>query len=410
MIKKSKVILYLLFLFLLTGCTGAEELNIQAIVTAVGFDKGEDDQILTHFQIVYPGGSTARQGSAPIGGQGNAVYTYTIAADSMLETVDKARNLLPRKLFFPHIQIIIFGEDFARDVGFSYLVDYMERDNEIRDEIMVFTAKEDTAENILSSYTSLTANPSVGIIDRVNNTFSPMGLMNGIFLEEVIKWTYGERRDPVTMGIERSNPESESGNKGALDNIYANQNAFDLTGIPLYKGEYLLDWLSIKESKGWSLINDRVKKTLLITAPCPEVDNNSTFGFLIKDSKTKKEATIKGNQVDIAVSVTGRGILRELKCDGKVEDPAYLNKLKKAINEQMEMYMRQAVVKTKENQVDSFGFGQYLYRNNPNGWRQIEENWDSIYVDSTTITPNVHIDITGVGTRRKSTHEPDQIQ
>ncbi|KGP72853.1 Ger(x)C family spore germination protein [Pontibacillus yanchengensis] len=407
--KTSRIVLFLSFMFMVSGCTGAEELNIQAIVTAIGFDKGEDGNIDTHFQIVYPGGSAQRLGGAPQGGQGNAVYTYTISAKTMMETVDKARNLVPRKLFFPHIEVIIFGEEFARDVGFSYLIDYMERDNEVRDEIMVFTAKDDTAKNLLSVYTSLTANPSEGIIARVNNTFSPMGLRDGIYLEDVIRWTYGHKRDTVTMGIVRSNPEAPADTKEAMENIHANQNAYDLTGIPLYKKDKLVDWLTLKESKGWALIDDKAKETIFISTDCPS--GSGTFGFLLKDVKTKKKATVNGTDITITVSLSGRGILREFRCDGSVKDPAYLDKLKQSINKQMELYMDATVEKAKENEVDPFGFGNYLYRNQPKEWKNIKDNWMDVFINNTKVEAEADIEITGVGTRRKSVHEqPKQEQ
>ncbi|QHE51257.1 Ger(x)C family spore germination protein [Pontibacillus sp. HMF3514] len=406
MIRYSAITLLLLILL---GCTntGSEELNIQAIVTAIGFDKAEDDKVSVHFQVVYPGGSTQRQGSAPQGGSGNAVYTYTITAESMIETVDKARNLLPRKLFFPHIQMIVFGEEFARDVGFSYMVDYMERDNEVRDEIMVFTAKNDTAKNIMSVYTSLTANPSEGTINRVQNTYSPMGLKDGIYLEDIIQWAYGHHHDPVTMGISRSNPDAQASNDEALKNIHANQNAYDLTGIPLYKKDKLVDWYTIKESKGWALLQDRVKETLIITANCPN-EEEKKFGLLLKDIKTKKDAKVNGSQVTITVALDGRGILREVNCKGKINDPKYLTKLRDTINSQMVSYIHMAIEKSKENEVDSFGFGQYLYRHKPKDWKRIQEDWYTIYTSSLKVDATSNIELSGVGTRRRSVHEPDQ--
>lgn len=390
-------------LFFLSSCTGAEELNIQAIVTAIGFDVGENGKVETHFQVVYPGGAAMKQGSSPEGGAGSPVYTYTLTADTMTETVDKARNLIPRKLFFPHIQVIVLGEQFAKEIGFSFITDYLERDNEIRDEFMVFTAKEETAGEILSVYTSLTSNPSQSIVDRVNKTASPMGLTEGIFMEDVIRWTYGEYRDPVTMGIQKETPQAHASSKKALENIHANQNAFDLTGIPLYKHDKLVDWLTIKQSKGWALIEDEAKETLFISAPCPE-EESGNVGFLLKDLRSKKKAAINGEDIGFQVSVKGRGIVREVTCKGAIEDPAYLVKLKNSLSLQLSSYMNEAFEKTKENEVDSFGFGQFLYKNYPNKWKELEGQWMDIYLSS-TFTSNFDIDVSGVGTRRKSVYE-----
>lgn len=407
MIKKNLFILYLLpSLFFISGCTGAEELNIQAIVTAMGFDKGENGTFQTHFQVVYPGGTAAKQGSGPEGGPGSTVYTYTINATSMINAVDKARNLLPRKLFFPHIQAIVFGEEFARDIGFSTVVDYLERDNEVRDEFMVFTAKDSKAIEILSVYTALTANPGIGLVDRVKNTASPMGLKEGVYMEDIVRWTYGHERDAVTMGVRKGIPESQADSQEILKTIIANENAFDLTGIPLFKGEKLVDWYTLKESKGWALIDDQAKETLFINTDCP--DKTGTLGFLLKDLRSKKDAIVKGSDVSFLVKVTGRGVLREVTCDVSLEDPKELEKLSDAISKQMSLYMHNAVKKAKENEVDSFGFGNYLYKNHPKDWKKIKDNWMDVYLASSFET-DINIEISGIGTRRKSTHESTKL-
>ncbi len=108
----NKIIFLLLcFVFLLTGCYDARELDDLAYVIAIGIDKGDKTDLKVTFQIAIPvniageGSSTGKETSTLL----------TIDSDSVYGAVSKANTEISKEINLSQNKMIVFSEELAKE-------------------------------------------------------------------------------------------------------------------------------------------------------------------------------------------------------------------------------------------------------------------------------------------------------
>jgi spore germination protein KC len=400
--RNSKVITIIILLSLfITGCAGRVELNEILIVSSVGVDYKKGKTIV-HFQIVNPGGTAGGQGGAPTGGSGGAVYTYTVTGETIYDAVEKGRNILPRKLLFSHITSVIIGEKYARTKGIAPLFDFMERNHEIRDNLIMFVAKGATARDILSLYTPIFKNPGESLKNRVRLAATSTGISDGIKEKDVVRWRYGEFRDPVIQGVEIVDPTENHDDTSTLENINANDKTYRISGLAVFKKDKMVGWFNNDETRGWSLLNNKVKDIFIMTHKCDSKKGN--VGFMVKDIDSKIKTEYKEGNVKYVLDVKGKAILQEVTCAVDIGDPNSLMKMEKRISEELSNQVRKTVKKAQQKKTDVFGFGKLLYNTHPEVWKKYKSDWEKEF-SNVEVDTNVKIKLETVGARVETIHE-----
>lgn len=389
------------FTFVLSGCAGRVELNELLIVSSIGVDYKKDKTIV-HFQVVNPGGTAGGQGGAPSGGSGGSVYTYTVVGETLYDAVEKGRNILPRKLLFSHITSVIIGEKYARKKGIAPIFDFMERNHEVRDNIIMFVAKNSTAKDILSIYTPIFKNPGESLRNRVRLAATSTGISEGIKEKDVVRWRYGEFRDPVMQGVGIVKINDSQDDTSNLENIHANDKTYRISGLAVFNKDKMVAWLNNDQTRGWSIINNRVKEIFILSHKCDSQKGN--VGFMVKkvDSSTKVEHS--NGRLKYVVTIKGRAILQEVTCAVDVGDPQKLLEMEKRVNQELARHIKSTVKKAQEEKTDVFGFGKLLYNKDPEVWKKYKENWKEKFSD-VELETNVSIKLESVGARVETIHE-----
>ncbi|WP_423417725.1 Ger(x)C family spore germination protein [Fictibacillus nanhaiensis] len=389
------------FTFVLSGCAGRVELNELLIVSSIGVDYKKDKTIV-HFQVVNPGGTAGGQGGAPSGGSGGSVYTYTVVGETLYDAVEKGRNILPRKLLFSHITSVIIGEKYARKKGIAPIFDFMERNHEVRDNIIMFVAKNSTAKDILSIYTPIFKNPGESLRNRVRLAATSTGISEGIKEKDVVRWRYGEFRDPVIQGVGIVKINDSQDDTSNLENIHANDKTYRISGLAVFNKDKMVAWLNNDQTRGWSIINNRVKEIFILSHKCDSQKGN--VGFMVKkvDSSTKVEHS--NGRLKYVVTIKGRAILQEVTCAVDVGDPQKLLEMEKRVNQELARHIKSTVKKAQEEKTDVFGFGKLLYNKDPEVWKKYKENWKEKFSD-VELETNVSIKLESVGARVETIHE-----
>lgn len=385
----------------LTACSGKSELNEILIISSMGIDQ-DGDEIVVHLQVVNPIG---QQGSGQSGGSGGAVYTYTVKGDSLYDAIKQANNILPRKVMFSHVTNFIVGEEFASESGISPLFDFMERNNQIRDNVLLFVAKDATAKEILSMYTPIFKNPGESLKNRVKIAAASTGIAEGIRQKEIINWTYGDFRDPVIQGVELLQVSKVSGNTSTLENINANDKTFKITGLALFDRDYLTGWYDDNQALGWAMADNRAKESVIVTTKCENQDGY--LGFLVKHLKSTVKPIISNGNITFQIEVTGTSILEEITCNMDVNDPKIIVELEKLLEASLKENIESAVEKSKDLEIDVFGFGKMVYEIEPQMWKEkYEKEWHT-ELANVTVEPVITIRIESVGARVKTIHEQE---
>lgn len=139
---KRKIILFTLILSfsaLLVGCWDYTELEERAIVSGAAVDKVGD-----HFEVTVEFIST--EGS----GEGFDVNPIIYTSEG-ITFFDAIRNLISKvgiKLYWPHAKVVVISNDIAKD-DMIPILDFLNRDYEIRPDIELIISHEKTAKEIL---------------------------------------------------------------------------------------------------------------------------------------------------------------------------------------------------------------------------------------------------------------------
>ncbi|MGE6486871.1 Ger(x)C family spore germination protein [Paenisporosarcina sp. NPDC076898] len=396
-----KFILLLLFVSLmLAGCKGKSELNEILIVSSIGIDQ-EGEETVVHLQVVNPSGQSNVQGS----GSGGTVYTYTERGKTLYEAVKKVNNILPRKAMFSHVTCIVVGEEYARETGISMIFDFIERNNQIRDNVAMLVAKNSKAKDILSLYTPIFKNPAESLKNRIQIASASTGISEGITEREVINWTYGDHRDPVILGVERLNLSEMGKEMSNLENINANNKTFKITGLALFNKDRLTGWYDDNQAIGWAMVNNRVKEPIIITDECENEDGY--IGFSVKHIKSNVKPLVTDSEVTFQVNISGTAVLQEITCNMDVSDPNNLIDMEKQVEAAIKEDIERAVEQAKEQKLDVFGFGKLVYEKEPKKWKEkYKKEWGN-ELANVKVDPVIFIRMESVGTRVNSIHEKE---
>ncbi|WP_309244759.1 Ger(x)C family spore germination protein [Cohnella silvisoli] len=384
----------LVWVSFLTGCWNRKEMNELAIVLAAGIDK-VDDRYRFSAQVVDPGQVSSRKG----GGGGRAPATlYTEEADTIFEAVRKITRISPRKLYFSHLRIFVIDESLAKE-GMAEVLDFLNRDHEIRSDFYIVVSKGVKAEDtlkILTAVETIPANQLFSSLDASERNWSPSMTVT---IDSLIDDLISDGKNPVLTGL-RVVGELETGkSKRNVENIDP-PGRLRYSGLAVFKKDRLIGWLNEDESRGYNFIMDNVKSSVG-NVTCP--GEGKVIGEVIRANTVVKGMVYRGRpQVNINVRIEGN--VGEVEC-------ATLDLTKKDTIRELEKKMGKKIGKSMESVIekaqnsyksDIFGFGKAIRRSNPKAWKTLKKGWDEEYFTDLRVTINVDYKIRGTGTMGKS--------
>ena len=171
---KTKTIILLISILLLTGCYDRKELNKIAILTATEINKIDDNYII-RAQIVNPQSPDKTTNiEAPF-------FIYTGTGKTIQEAYRQIKLSASRYLYPDHLRVLIINENLAQN-DISTIFDFYLRDPAIRTEFNVLIGKDD---NILSPITPLNQISASSIVDTLAVNKNYLGVTNLTTLNEM---------------------------------------------------------------------------------------------------------------------------------------------------------------------------------------------------------------------------------
>ncbi|MGQ9532247.1 MAG: Ger(x)C family spore germination protein, partial [Desulfotomaculales bacterium] len=169
------------------GCWDQREVEQLGIVLATAVDKGHGGQLEVHVQVVVPR-ALAGGGMGGMGGGGMTIRPYrhySATGATVFEAMRQLSMEAPRRLFYAHNQVILIGEDLARE-GLGEVLDFFDRSTQIRRHIWLLITKHGQVHEVLMAPSPLELIPAqrlVGIIRErsLSSRFAPQRL--GDFVE-----------------------------------------------------------------------------------------------------------------------------------------------------------------------------------------------------------------------------------
>ncbi|MFP3123407.1 Ger(x)C family spore germination protein [Ectobacillus funiculus] len=391
------ILFMILSTMLLSGCWDRAELQDIDIVGAIGIDDGGDNlenryrvtvQIINEGQIASAAGQGGKSEVAP-------VTAYSATGSTVAEALRKIAPKSPQELFFPHVQLMVIGEELARKKGIQDLFDWIERDSQFRTLFPILIVRNNTAKTLLQITTPLEDVPSAKIVSGLEATKKIWGEYASTRADQVIQQL--GRGGANLTGVELTgNP--KKGN--SLQNVQqiSPKTDMEIRGLAIFKKGKLKKWLDEDSARGATWINNELKKTI-VDLDCKK--KKKGIAVDVMRSKTKIKAKIRNNKPVIQITVRTEGHISEVHCPIDLAKHESIEKLEKQMRKEIKSEVVLAVKDAKEQKSDIFRFSEYINRKSPKVWKKIEKKWDDEIFPETEVNINVQAFIRRSGLRTK---------
>ena len=376
--KIAPIIITLLIIIGLTGCWSSKELSEIAIVTAMGIDTTQDGYRIS-IQIVNPGAIAAKTGGQDLG-----MSVYTAEGRTVMEAIRKLTTLTPRKPYFSHLRVVIFGEETVK-AGIRKPLDFLSRDHNMRTDFVIVIAKKMKAEDqikILTPLEKISANKIFSSIESAEKNWAPTKI---VLLDELVSSLISEGKQPVMSGLEVLGDPENGNKKENLESVQAPVTIkTDFIGI--LKDDKLIGWLDESESKGFNYITDNISTTVGYI----ECDGGGTVTIETVRSKTDMKGLFENNTPKIKIQVTTEADIADVECPVDIANTEAITDLEKQFNKKTETIILKSIEKAKKMKSDIFGFGEALGRTDAKRWEELKHGWDEEF---TKLDIDVEVDI-----------------
>ncbi|MFB6364527.1 Ger(x)C family spore germination protein [Paenibacillus elgii] len=364
-----------MLLILTTGCWSRRELNELAIVTGVGIDK-IDNQYLLSLQVLNMG-----QGNeSPGGGGGGAslpVTTQYMKADSVYEGIRRLTTELPRKLYFSHIRVLVFGETLAQE-GLRDILDLFVRDHEIRPDFFLIVTKGVEAREVMSQVVPIEQSPANALLKSLEISEKNWSPTVAITLDEFITDLMKAGKEGVITGLQLNGDPRQGQTDANLKSVNP-PSYFRFSSIGVFKNDKLVGWLNEDESRGFSYITNRVDASVT-DVPC---NSKGKATVEILRSQTSLKGSAPRGEPAITIEVYAEGNIGEVSCKEDLSNPETIYAFERRAERKIEGFIQQAVRKARQSsRSDIFGFGEAIRRYDPRNWNRLKDDWDRYFMSA----------------------------
>ena len=361
--KLTLIISFIILSISLTGC-GYEELNNLSIVTAVAFDKNEDNYELSFLIANAPKAQTsAKEGEAK-------TTVYTGKGKTIAEASKDIEQIVPKQVYLGHINVVIISEDIGKE-GFLKISDWLLRNPQTRKKFYLLQAKDEKAKNILKIVSPLESFPSQSIATLIESNSETKSIASSITYSNFISQILEKGYDPILPSITIKGDVKKGSNEKNLETTEP-ESYLVLGPLAIYKGDKLEGFATEKESWVINVLNGGAK----------EVNYNIKYqneNISIETSSLKSKIKIKDiNNIEITIS--GKGDIYNINNKIDIENYKEINKIEKAWSKSLKKDLSKVIKKIQTKyKSDIFGFGNLIYKNNPKTWEKIEKDWNLKY-------------------------------
>ncbi|CAH0121381.1 MULTISPECIES: Ger(x)C family spore germination protein [unclassified Paenibacillus] len=380
----------------LTGCWDRTELNDLAIITATAIDITDNNQVKLAVQIYV-----SKQGQASGGSQtqleqqsssGGPQNTVVIAAKG-ISLADAAANLqeqLPRKVFWGHNKVFIFGEKTVK-AGIKDHIDFLLRHPGTREHSYVFASKGD-AMKILDMNTVLERDSSEVLREMTKNR---TGLT--VTLNEIMQLLNEKSEAAFLPRIELRDRDG----KGKVPTIRG-------TDV-LEEGKYA-GWIDRTATRGVMWLRDEIK-TSIITVDSEQ--EKGLISFRLAHNKTDLVPLVRGNEWSITAKIEMEGDIVQNTSEQDITKVEQVKLAERAIGDDVRKRIELALrIAQDELDADIFGFAKEFRRKYPMEWEKNERRWKEIFPQiRVNVEPKVKVLRIGmVGKNMENMKETDQVE
>ncbi|MGI6224619.1 MAG: Ger(x)C family spore germination protein [Peptococcales bacterium] len=368
MIKRTYFyLLTLALLFTGTGCWDLLDINDRAYITTIGLDKPANPLTATGeipnrykvtAEILLP--NLFKESASRLErNKETASVIYTAEGETIQKAIDDIQARVPFKISLAHFNILIIGEDLARE-SLKNPLDYFKRNPDVARRLRVFFAHNSEAKDIFKLKPQFSQLISMELItpkplDLSMNRYEPFS--------DILKEMY------INNGI----------SLGARLFLSDGGESVTRHGACVFKDWKLFGWLSKDETrhanwfvgKGESIVVGQSK--------------DEVFSYYIEKRKLKIQPKVENNELSFMVNLKTQGVILQKEGNHMLSEIKDIRKLEELFNKVIEKEVKHAIHKAqKDLQTDYLGFGMKLYNKYPQMYKSLD--WEETF-------PNVPINV-----------------
>lgn len=366
----------------LPSCWDHREVEQLGIVMATGVEPASGGRVRITVQNVNPAalGKGATGGSGMVAGGAKPYRNRSIEGDTIFEAIRELSRQSPRQLFFAHNQVIILSEKLARERGVKEVMDFFERNPQMRRTTWLLVSNREVSE-LLDVSGRLEVAPSQRIFNIINEHYRTSEYavrMVGNFLELM----ESESTQPFTAVIDilpnqarPSDPRHNFISEGHPPEPHEN---LEINGTAVFRRDKMAGRLNERESRGLLWVRGEVKGGV-IEIPAPKGEKKS-ISLEILRSRTKLEAEIRDGQIYIKVKIQEESNLGETMEMLDLTKPEVIEELEALQAREIQKEIESALARAQQDYgVDVFGFGEAVHRKYPRQWKEMKKMWSELF-------------------------------
>jgi len=379
--KRYLLISIIIVALSISGCWNYSEINDKRIVAgaAVDYDKEKDMMELT-VELVKP---VMRQAQTLMERE-----TFESLGGNLFNAIRNLISETGKKIFWSHAKVLILHEDLVKEKDkFLSVIDFIKRDAETRDDIMLLISREKTAKEILKTNVKVYDIISFHLEDMLQN-YKSISKYRSVPL-----WKFVDELS--SEGISATLPTVETGtyNKKDISQIY---------GTAVFKGAKIVGWLNGMETKGFLFAIDEIKGGTVVVDEVKVTKPPIDITLEIIRSLTKVKPLYRDEKLTMKVDIKTTVNINEI--DGSVDfmDEKNLEAIEKSGENGIKKMVEHVIKKVQEEyKSDIFGFGAAISRDMPDLWKNIKSDWDNIF-SKLDVEVNADLKIRGSALRSKT--------
>lgn len=393
--KWHLLIISLLIISLLTGCWNKRELTDIAIVAAIGIDKNPDGGLIGSFQIINPNNVAGNLQGGSGGSQAPPTTTYEATGHNLMEISRQVTKEVSREIYYGHTNIIVIGEELAKEDGLFNIMDVLDRNIEFRTSTLIVISHGVKAKDLLETITPIDNVPSRKMLKTLTIGEQKLGEISTVNVQSFIKYLITEGKEPVIPGF-KIRGSQESVNK--LENIQKTKPdaVIEVSGLAIFKDGKLIDWFQNEIAFSTQVLLGTVKQDY---ANIDWEDKKAAISYQGLKQSRKLTVEMKDGRPYVKVNLKSHGDIGEVTVPIDLNDRKVIKKIEKKVEEEYKKNIEQVIKRAKELKSDIFGFGEELYRSDPKKWKEIKHEWNEKYFPEAEVDIEVTVKIHHTGLR-----------
>jgi len=350
--KKLFIILPVIFGILLSGCWDKKELNEVALVIGVGLDKVEDESYKITAQVIKPSSGQDKAG-------GSELPTWSISATgkTVMSAIRNLNESSPRRLYWAHLQIIIFGEELARE-SLSPIITWFERDRDSRAGSYLIVTN-GLAEDLLNQKIELGNVPAKSMAELLKASTIRQINAREVKLRDIMNTLSTPGVDPVLDVI---NPREV---RGKIE-------TYELDGVAVFNKDKLMGFINGKHAIGTEAVSNELNFSIL-DGKCPA--NEGFFSFQITDYTSTKKPLLKNEKIIYRIKIALEGNLTDQTCQIDLLKPNHLKAVEKEIANNLKEIITKEFEMAREMNSDIYGIGKDIRKFHPGYWKEQKDSY-----------------------------------